>query len=1225
MGAVNIISIEDARPLMFRLGTGGISPNPYNVFNWPALPATQYEREEPPITLTAGGVNPFQGADKNIQTLKQWMDAIMTKLKELGGTTYWYEDVSTFSLINTFVSSNATVLQSKGLWTHSCSTPGLTSWSADVDIWILNDPREYVLSGPGSFQLQDGQVAYLDLTRNAQINGTNSPVAFANGAAYVNTISNAIGLFSNLSIGDWIVSVGDPTQDYVQVVQFFNGLNASGATTTAANAKSISISAPYQGATANNIATYDKGVYTSSDIIISNRNAAPLFAAGGNFFWLAYRSDNIETLTNVATTALSISIAPGDGTKALVTTGTANTLADNQRVVISGTTDYNGTYQIEVVDTTHFYIPFTTIEGSTETGTASYAIVTTAAPNGFPTDSKVIVSGTTNYNGSYQITPIDATHFQIPVATSGSIPPGSPNLATASAFGVLASSTITTVNPTTITGYLGLYPGTSVTGSFTATAEFINDSTSQQAETDALAAYNAALALTYTTISPVLDGQTLTAGNYNAGAASLAASGNGTLTFNGSATDIFIIKCTSTLTTGAGGIPTMAFTGGALASNVYWIVQSSATINVGVSSAGATFSGTVIADASITVTQNSIINGRLLALTAAVTFSDHATITVPSGGVTPPETSGTTTLAAVIVRTQQGAFTLYQCQSVPINGTFAQAVPPDFIDANPDYALPPGYNTLNGTENYNGLPSDGIVLRISELTGMMADKAQDKTIKYLPENILLVGNTTAGSAQQITFTSNSTPYLTILQPSSPGNAVITLPTSPAGISLLVNQSAYVYINRNAASTPTWTVVNTNAVPLDENVFVIASRLNDDNIYLWNGSEWGVGETPFAGTGTGITQVNLYDPVDATLQTGSVTIDGVTVTAGMYVLFSALSSGNNEIYVANGTGSTITGWTAQYSFSGNQAPVTGDLIIVTQGTNYANQIGEFNGTTWFFNNTVRYFNGTDYWEQSALITTTLPDATSLYTVYSVAFAGSQNQIVDYSILRGIYKETGTLDITTDGVNVSVTTSGANLNGPSGVTFSAIISGSNLVLQSTTTATGSSTTMKYSVKRWSDSAGGPGGLPSYSGGGGSGVTSINGESGAVTITGTGGTTVTNIGSAFTINSTGGGGPTLITAPAILDNQASPVTLFSYTASGANFAVFNYSIFKGGSYRVGRLLVSNDGIITSESDDYTETGSSGVTLTATYSGGNVNIQYTSTNTGSNGTLKYYLTSWS
>lgn len=64
--------------------------------------------------MLAGGVNPFQGADKNIPTLKEWMDAIMSKLRELGGTTYWYDDTSSFSIITNFYDAVATAFKSKG-------------------------------------------------------------------------------------------------------------------------------------------------------------------------------------------------------------------------------------------------------------------------------------------------------------------------------------------------------------------------------------------------------------------------------------------------------------------------------------------------------------------------------------------------------------------------------------------------------------------------------------------------------------------------------------------------------------------------------------------------------------------------------------------------------------------------------------------------------------------------------------------------------------------------------------------------------------------------------------------------------------------------------------------------------------------------------------------------------------------------------------------------------
>ena len=231
--------------------------------------------------------------------------------------------------------------------------------------------------------------------------------------------------------------------------------------------------------------------------------------------------------------------------------------------------------------------------------------------------------------------------FVVHVTSGPSSPPGSPNLASAATYGILAKSAISTVNPSTDNGDFGISPnnGSSVTGSFTisgATNE--GNAAAGQAQTDAAAAYTALAAHAgYVTIPNALDAQVLTTGYYTfaAGDVHLATSGPGTLTLNGSSTDIFVFKTPSTLTTGAGGLPTISLTGGALASNVYWVIGSSATLNEGVSSAGAVFPGTVLAAVSITVTQSAVINGRLIATTAsgaAITFSDHATVNAPASG-----------------------------------------------------------------------------------------------------------------------------------------------------------------------------------------------------------------------------------------------------------------------------------------------------------------------------------------------------------------------------------------------------------------------------------------------------------------------------------------------------------------------------------------------------------------------------------------------------------------
>ena len=234
---------------------------------------------------------------------------------------------------------------------------------------------------------------------------------------------------------------------------------------------------------------------------------------------------------------------------------------------------------------------------------------------------------------SFLITNVqNATLSNAGTGTSGfSITAGSSSLLNSAAtYGILGASAVTNASGTTIVnGDLGIYPGSSVTGAFTVSgATNINNAAAHTAQNDALAAYTTLSAHASTVILPTLDGQTLTAGYYSTGAATLATSGPGTLTFNGSATDIFVVITASTLTTGAGGAATIALTGGALASNVYFVVGSSATINSG--TAG-THNGNIIAQASITDTLGGTINGALIALTGAVTISAAANITAQPG------------------------------------------------------------------------------------------------------------------------------------------------------------------------------------------------------------------------------------------------------------------------------------------------------------------------------------------------------------------------------------------------------------------------------------------------------------------------------------------------------------------------------------------------------------------------------------------------------------------
>ncbi len=217
-----------------------------------------------------------------------------------------------------------------------------------------------------------------------------------------------------------------------------------------------------------------------------------------------------------------------------------------------------------------------------------------------------------------------------------------PYLGSAGTYATLGASAISNTGLSVLTGDLGLYPGTSVTGFPPGTVsgtQHITDSAAQQAQIDALAGYVTLSAMSTTVIPSALDGQTLTAGAYSftSGAATLAQSAPGTLTLNGSSSDVFVIKTASTLTTGAGGAATITLTGGAVAKNVYFIVGSSATLNI----TGGTHRGNVIANTSITLTSggSSTVLGSLIALNGAVTFSAATAVTAQNGPVSNPTTN----------------------------------------------------------------------------------------------------------------------------------------------------------------------------------------------------------------------------------------------------------------------------------------------------------------------------------------------------------------------------------------------------------------------------------------------------------------------------------------------------------------------------------------------------------------------------------------------------------
>jgi hypothetical protein len=195
-------------------------------------------------------------------------------------------------------------------------------------------------------------------------------------------------------------------------------------------------------------------------------------------------------------------------------------------------------------------------------------------------------------------------------------------LAGASGFAVLAGSSVTNTGATHITGDLGLSPGTSVGGfppGVLVGTLHINDVSANQAKLDLTAAYNDAAGRTSTdmvTLSGNIGGLTLTPGLYKSTSSLSISSGDLTLDARGNPNAVFIIQIASTLTTTAGR--KVILSGGALASNVFWQVGSSATFGT-----TSVFKGTILTMQSVTFNTGATLDGRALARTGGVTMAGN--------------------------------------------------------------------------------------------------------------------------------------------------------------------------------------------------------------------------------------------------------------------------------------------------------------------------------------------------------------------------------------------------------------------------------------------------------------------------------------------------------------------------------------------------------------------------------------------------------------------------
>jgi hypothetical protein len=283
------------------------------------------------------------------------------------------------------------------------------------------------------------------------------------------------------------------------------------------------------------------------------------------------------------------------------------------------------------INTTTFTL---TTGGASVSGTVSYVAATMvatftpmAALSPLTPYTATITTGAQDTGGI----PLAANFVWTFTTSATCTTPGGIPLGAACSFGILAGSTVTnsstTAAPTNVTGDVGVWAGTAITGFPPGTLTGMlhaGDSVAMGAQGSLTTAYNAAAGAAGGAILPAdAGGLTLAPGVYKTTSAQPSLGITGNLTLSGPSSGVWIFQIVSTLTT-ASNNSQVIMSGGATSHNVFWQVGSSATLN-----GNTMFSGTIMANQSISLGTGVTLNGRALASIGAVTLLSD-TVNVPS-------------------------------------------------------------------------------------------------------------------------------------------------------------------------------------------------------------------------------------------------------------------------------------------------------------------------------------------------------------------------------------------------------------------------------------------------------------------------------------------------------------------------------------------------------------------------------------------------------------------
>ena len=157
-----VVSIVDARDFLFRLASGGTVPNIYNSFSWPNGRSEVATNDD------------FNAGDRGIRSEKDFNDAIMSRLWEIGGGQQWYSPTADRNVEMTRFgspfSSTGEYFEWDGSNLHWQGLKFVFDNSSVAGVYY-NDVADQIGDSAGLTDLADGDCIYVDIDRTSNRTG----------------------------------------------------------------------------------------------------------------------------------------------------------------------------------------------------------------------------------------------------------------------------------------------------------------------------------------------------------------------------------------------------------------------------------------------------------------------------------------------------------------------------------------------------------------------------------------------------------------------------------------------------------------------------------------------------------------------------------------------------------------------------------------------------------------------------------------------------------------------------------------------------------------------------------------------------------------------------------------------------------------------------------------------------------------------------------------------